>query len=139
MNVPHWIQRPKDPKFNEGEIKSYKFVDDSINTSVVNMCKANLLVEEGHFFKEVVDLRTQGLLQHISTKAKDRGMQINAAKTSLVCISAATSFEARIRLTLDNQTVQGQDNIKIQGVTLDKDCSFKTHVETLQKCIRART
>ena len=103
------------------------------------MRKARLLVENGVFFKEVVDLRTERLLQHISDRARSRGMKINAAKTSLVCISAATSFESRVRLELDGQTVRGQDQMKILGVTLDRDCTFRSHVDNLQRRLRART
>ena len=71
-NVPNWIPRPKDPRFKEDDSNSYKFVDDGVNTSIVNMCRAKLLVEDGLFFKDVVDLRTQNLLQHISDRARAR-------------------------------------------------------------------
>ena len=44
------------------------------------MRKARLLVEDGTFFKEVVDHRTQGLLNHIAGRAEERGMAINEKK-----------------------------------------------------------
>ena len=84
-NVPHWVPRPKDPKFDTGKISSYKFVDDGINTSAVNMRKARRLVEEGQFFKKVIDIHTQNFLKHISDRAEMTGMCINAKKL-LLCV-----------------------------------------------------
>ena len=120
-------------------MKSYKFVDDGVNTSKVNMRKAKLLVEEGIFFKEVVDIRTQRHLKHIATKAEDRGMTINADKTGLMLISAATSFQARVRITLQNELVKGADSMKILGVTLDSDMSFSSHVRNTAAKARAKS
>ena len=66
-------------------------------------------------------------------------MWINAAKTGLMLVSAASSFQARVRIDLDGQTITGQDNMKILGVTLVSDASFKTHVTNLASRLRART
>ena len=138
-NVPHWIQKPKDPIFNEGSIKTLKYVDDEINCNKVNMRKARLLIEDGVFFKEIVDLRTQRLLQHIADCAENRGMVINAKKTGLMLVSAATSFEARVRVQLGNETIKGSDHLKILGVTLDSDATFRSHAEALARRMRSRT
>ena len=138
-NVPHWVPKPKDPLFNYGVLKSYKYVDDNVNTSAVNMRKAKLLVEEGNFFKQVIDTRTQNLLQHVSENAARKGMSINAEKTNLMCVSAATSFKSRVQVTLNGQTIVGQDKMRILGVTLDYDCTFKSHVEDVKNRLRSRT
>ena len=61
-NVPHWIPRPKNPIFHDSPLNTLKYVDDQVNTSVVNMRKAKLLVEEVEFFKEIIDKRTKCLL-----------------------------------------------------------------------------
>ena len=138
-NVPLWYKKPKDPTFVTGQVKTYKFVDDEVNTSKVNMKQARLLVEEETFFKEVVDLRTQGLLQHIADRAKERGMAINASKTNLMLVSAATSFTPRTRVELDGETVRGSDKIKILGITIDSDASFKTHINNISNKLRSKT
>ena len=82
------------------------------------MRQAKLLVEGDLFFKEIVDLRSQGLLEHIAAKAETKGMAINAAKTGLMLVSAASSFEARTRLELGGETVIGQPSMKILGCLL---------------------
>ena len=138
-NVPPWIRRPKDPRYHEGSLNSYKYVDDNINTSKVNMKKAKLLVEDNKFFKEVVDTRTQELLSHVANKAEELGMAINAEKTGLMLVSAATSFEARTRLNLGGQTVLGKESLKVLGVTLEGDLSFQEHVDKIAAKTRSKS
>ena len=138
-NVPHWVPKPKDPLFKQGGINTYKYVDDEVNTSTVNMRRARLLVEDGCFFKEIFNHRTQDLLSHIKTRAEERGMAINANKTGLMKVSAATSFEARVKITLGEQVVHGGETMKLLGVTLDRDGSFRTHAAALARRMRSRT
>ena len=137
-NVPHWIRKPKDPEFHYDSIKTYKYVDDEVNTNKVNMKKSRMLVEDGRFFKEVIDTRTQELLQHIARKAESKGMAINASKTGLMLVSAASSFEPRVWIELDGQTVTGQDHMKLLGVTIDRDASFGTHIERIATKMRPK-
>ena len=66
-------------------------------------------------------------------------MAINAAKTGLMLVSAASSFEAWTRLTLGDETVTGKASMKILGVTLDHDASFKTHITKLSARLRSET
>ena len=138
-NVPHWIRKPKDKIYHDKPIKTYKYVDDQVNTSKVNMRRATLLVNDGVFFKDIVDLKTQALLTHIANKAKAKGMAINAAKTGLMLVSAASSFDPRVRIKLEGETVTGQERMKILGVTVDKDASFRSHVEDLAARMRSKT
>ena len=138
-NVPHWTHKPKDPIFRPTRPKSYKFVDDNVNTSVINMRKAKLLVEEGVFFKDVRDRTTERLLQHVSKKAEEKGMIINSKKTSLMCVSASTSFEPRVRVDLNNETITGSDSLRILGVTLSSDCSYRPHIENIKNKLRSKT
>ena len=49
-----------------------------------------MLERDGLLFKEIIDSKSQCLLEHITSKANERGMAINAEKTGLMLISAAT-------------------------------------------------
>ena len=138
-NVPPWLPKPKDPHFKPGVVKSYKFVDDNVNTSKINMKKAQMLTEDGVYFKEIVDKRTEALLEHVSANALKKGMLINASKTSLICMSAATSFKAKVRVNLEGESVRSTDKLKILGVTLDSDVSFRFHTEKIASKCRAKS
>lgn len=63
------------------------------------MRSASLLTGVDGPFKEIIDKRTEGLLEHIAENA-EKGMRINAKKTSLMCISAATTFKSNVRVTV---------------------------------------
>ena len=138
-NVPPWIKKPKDPAYSQGELKSYKFVDDGVNSNKVNMRQARLLTEDGAFFKEIVDIRTQNHLERVTARAEERGMLINASKTGLMLVSAATSFEARVRVQVGGETIKGSNSLKILGVTIDSDLSFRSHIERIAAKMRAKT
>ena len=138
-NIPPWIRKPKDPVFREGDLSTYKFVDDGVNSNPVNMRKAGLMSIDGEFYREIIDLRTQGLLEHIDARAANNGMAINAKKTSLMCVSASSTFDARVQIELAGQVVNGQENMKILGVTVDRDFSFATHVDNLARRSRQKS
>ena len=138
-NVPPWILKPKYPRIRKSTIKSYKFVDDSINTNSVNMRSAVLLTDETGPFKEVIDKRTEKLLAHVASNAELKGMRIDVAKTSLMCISAASSFSPRVKVSVQGEEIKGMSKLKILGVTLDQDCTFGSHIESLRNKIRKRT
>ena len=136
---PPWVLKPKDPRLKDRGLRSYKFVDDSVNTSPVNMRSALLLEDCSGPFKKVVDIRMESLLCHVAVNATRKGMKINAKKTSLMCVSAATSFRPLVQIQLEDQTITGQEKMKILGVTIDSDCSFRSHIENLKSNIRRCT
>ena len=103
------------------------------------MRRAKLLVENGVFFKDVVDRRSQELLNFIADNANKKVMSINAAKTGLMLVSAASRFEARVQVSLAGQIIHGQDTMKLLGVTIDKDATFRMHIDNLSSRLRLRT
>ena len=97
----------------------------------VNLRRAPLLVEDGIFFRTIRDPGMDGLLAHLARNAADRGMVINEKKTGLICISAATSFDTRVEVVINGQKITGSQSIKVLGLTIDRDYSFKTHTANL--------
>ena len=82
---------------------------------------------------------TRQLLEHVRRNAEKKGLIVNEAKTLLMCISAARSFEARVELSFGGQSIKGSNSLKILGVNLDCDCSFSTHVDLVAKRLRRKT
>ena len=138
-NIPPWVKKPKDPKYVDNEVMNLKFVDDGINVDKIHLRKAELLVEEGCIIKELIAKRTQELLRHISKKATKIGMLINAKKMALMCISAAVTFEPRVRVEIEGTTIKGSDTLKLLGLTIDSNGSFKTHINNLKMKLRKKT
>ena len=82
---------------------------------------------------------TRQLLEHVKKNAEKKGLKVNEQKTGLMCISAARSFQASVTIDYNGQEVKGQETMKVLGVTLDSDCSFRTHVDNVSKKLRSRT
>ena len=138
-NIPPWLRAANEKKWKERPLLSVKFVDDGINAAAINMKEVPMMKEGNLFTKEAQPERTQRLLEHIRLKAKELGLRVNEKKTNLICISAAKSFQANFKIAFGGQTVTGADRIKILGVTVDRDCSFRTHVNNVAKKLRKKT
>lgn len=139
VNAPPWLRKDKDLHFKQAPIQTLKYVDDQLNMSKVNIRCSRLLVEEGEFFRIIKDKRTEDLLTFITNKAEEKGMVINEKKTGLLCVSAATSFKTRAEITLNGQTVMGAGSLKVLGLTIDADCSFRSHMSILKSKLRSNT
>lgn len=102
--------------------------------------RSALLLEDGDGpFKKIEDKRMESLLSHVAGNAVRKGMKINAKKTNLMCVSAATPFRPLVQIQLEDQMTSGQDKMKILGVIIDSDCSFRSHVENVRINLRRRT
>ena len=60
-------------------------------------------------------------------------MLVNESKMSLMCVFTVRSFDARVNITFNGQSVKGKDSPKLLGVTFDKCCSFTTNVKDVGK------
>ena len=98
-----------------------------------------LMLEGDRAFKETHAEKTGRLLEHIRVNAEQQGLMVNEKKTVLMCVSAAKSFEPRVSVTFNGQAVRGVEKMKILGVTLDSDCGFSSHVDSIAKRLRKKT
>ena len=90
-------------------------------------------------FKETPAPGTASLLEHVRSNAERKGLAVNEKKTALMCVSAAKTFKARVKLSFNGQSVSGSDSLKILGVLLDNDCTFASHVQELGRRLRSKT
>ena len=79
-------------------VRCLKYIDDGLLIEKVNMKEVPLLEESDTRFKDVHPAGIQDLFDHTVRWAEERGMQVNAAKTGLICVSGAISFEPRAHL-----------------------------------------
>ena len=99
-----------------------------------------LVDQDGQRFKSVNPSKTQGLFNHIKTSAEDKGMIVNAKKTGLLCVSAASSFRAKAHL-FDDQGGQigSEDRLKVLGFFVDKDAGVWLQVGAICARLRSRS
>ena len=56
-----------------------------------------------------------------------------------MCVSAALSFDTKIEVNIQGESVSGSSSMKILGLTLDSDCTFKSHIASVRSKLRAKT
>ena len=139
-NVPPWLRTPKEKRWEDREPTVKKFIDDGINIDVVNMLAVQTTLEKNKPVKTVHPVKTQALLEHVTKRANQKGMVVNDKKTTIMCVSAATSYEARARVTDRNgENISSNRSMKVLGCVLDSDCTMKGQAESVRKKLRSRT
>ena len=103
------------------------------------MRSARLLVENGRYFKAVNDPNTERLLNYIAANAEAKGMIINKKKTGLMCVSTSRTFDCRLEVAVQGETVRGTKSMNVLGLKLDSDCTFRSHIHALRAKLRSKT
>ena len=92
MNTPPWLRLPKEQNWKERPPFDLKFIDDGVNVTSVNMKKVSMYVNQhGKNIKCIHPVKAQAMMNHITTRAAEKGMVVNGSKTTLMCINAASS------------------------------------------------
>ena len=138
-NIPPWLKGKTEKKWTDKPIMSVKFVDDGINVETINMKEEPMMTEGGQCFKITKAAKTAGLLEHIRHASENKGMKVNEGKTGLMCVSTARSYQAKVKIDFNGQTIVGSDSLKILGVKMTKDCSFGEHINEIGKRLRRKT
>ena len=67
-------------------------------------------------------------------------MVVNGSKTTLMCVTAASSYQASAEICdVAGNKIKSLDTAKFLGVTLDSNCTWATQVNNVQKKIRSRS
>ena len=139
VNSPPWLRKPKEQSWRNRTPVDFKFIDDGVNASAINMKTVAMYEDHGQNVKLAHPVKAEAILGHISARATTRGMKVNGSKTSLMLVTAATSYRARAEIKdTEGTTIKSSKNAKYLGVTLDSDCTFSAHVENVKKRVRSR-
>ena len=105
------------------------------------MKKVSMYVNQhGQNIKCVHPVKAQAMMDHITTRAAEKGMVVNGSKTTLMCINAATSYKTSAKLTdQSGGVIESVNKANYLGVTIDSDCSLTSHVQNIRSKMRART
>ena len=112
----------KFPKVDSGQ-----FADD--NSSWLLATKAPFLGRPilGGPEKAMIDIKTklEPVINHMMTELESHGFKVNVNKTQIIVFNC----NLEVTLTLQNQQVTSQKSVRYLGITLDKNLTFKEHIE----------
>ena len=141
VNVPNWVRQPRDPHWRMHNIVTRKYIDDGLSIEKINMsAQATLIEEDGTVFKCPLAVQSQHLLEHVNVRAGEIGMVVNATKTAIMAVSAATSYEARAFLNdpVSGEPINSKKTLKILGFIIDQDGGISSQLEKVKGTFRRR-
>lgn len=122
---------------------------EALLLTVLKYVDDNLLVEKYCFDGHVIDeegrkmaraIRTQNLFRQISRIAESMGMQVNSAKTLLMCISDSRTYEAAAFIEdARGVRVNSVPAMKILGVHFTNRPDVSAQVDSICRKMRSRT
>ena len=105
-------------------------------------------VHLGHLYKSKIingretryfhSVQAQELFDRVRHVAKEKGMQLNAQKTTLLCLSAATSYDAKTYINCDSDIILSSSKCRLLGFHFDGTPSVGAHVREVLKKVRYR-
>ena len=120
--------------------RKFKFVDDGIILTKVNMQSALIDPSTRKPRRMKHDVRTQNMFRRVVAKAEERGMVVNCAKTRILCISDAITYEpSAFFYDSEGTKLESGGKMKILGFHLDGRPSCHAHVAALQARMRETT
>ena len=139
------VQPPPEPntrtqaKWKSQPARIYKYVDDAIISDWINTVNADVLnLPDGIVVKEKHAVLTQNAFRTVVGKAEWKGMRVNTAKTTMMCVSAGTSFIPRA-FFLDsegNRASSDQTETKLLGFPLPDKPGGSAHIDALRRKFR---
>ena len=128
--IPDELDRKKTGlRWKKMKPKKYKFVDDGMIVSKINMDTAYLTRVGTRSVKTKHDVQSQNLFRRIVARATSRGMVVNNGKTKLLCISDAQTYkpEAFI-LDRDGERLEAGEDLKVLGFHFDSRPTCHVHI-----------
>ena len=113
------------------------FVNDL--PSVVEECTVNLYADDTALYSVHSDpgelsRRVQEDLQRVAEWITRNGLRMNVNKTQLLVLNrkGKQSIADSVQVSVGDSKLQKQDCVKYLGVSIDKDLSWKTHIEQIR-------
>ena len=118
-------------EYREVDTWEIGYVDDINVGEVLN---TNHAISTFSVNKELKEIRSKGcekMFEVIKHNGAEVGMQINPAKTQLLCISANNNAEIRSHICVDGKKLESEKTLKILGFTFGERPSAHYHVDNL--------
>ena len=122
LHLPPWRVEP---------LQVLKIVDDNVVQEKINF---DGVPTDGYSFRTRHAIRTQNLTHGIVHEAKTRGLRVNNAKTTALCISEVKSYIPKAFITdLDGNQIQSGNEMKILGFHFNSDVGMAAQVQAIRR------
>ena len=137
---PNLTSPTTQPTRASGEIKPpimFKYVDDTTTVETLPLEAGARHITTGQPVESYHAAGTEGMADSIVARAEDIGMRVNCKKTQLLCMSGDDGYKTTAEITVDGQTIQSCERMKLLGFTMGTTPGAGEHVEVLKARFRA--
>lgn len=107
-------------------------MDDNLQIEKVHMKEHESFTEGSIIFKNPRALESEKLFNHISERALQKGLKVNASKTNLLVVSASRSYEARAHFyDKEGTRIDSSKTLKALGFTFNSKGDVSTQIANL--------
>ena len=139
-NVPQALSNRIEPTWRKRPVSVIKFVDDNLTDEKLYMKDTQLIESQTEFIKNARAGQSERMFKHISDNAGKAGLKVNTDKTTLLAVSAATSYRAKTHLyDQTNTRIDCSPSLKALGFIFNEESNVDDQVEHLCKRFRLRT
>ena len=116
-----------------------RYIDDGFSLSKINFENSMGFEVNGVQHRVKHAIQSQNVFRHLVRGAEDIGMVVNGQKTTMVCVSGATSYEADgFILDADGERIGCQGSFKALGMRFSDRPTVDAHVEYMERSVRSR-
>ena len=139
-NVPPVLTSRIEPTWRPKRVSVKKFVDDNLSNEKVFMKDIPTIETDEEYYKNARAGQFEKMFRHITNRAEKQGLKVNAEKTSLLAISASTTYRAKTHI-YDNQNkrIDCSETLKALGFIFNQEADVKDQIECLCRRFRSRT
>ena len=124
----------KNARWKERDQATFKYVDDNLQVNRVCMETASRTLENNIPIRDKHGAACQNSFRCIIRRAGNKGMKVNTAKTSMVCISGPQSYEARSHIfNLEGERIGSTGHMKVLGFHFSGTPTVQAHLDILSK------
>ena len=139
VELPHERNDRTEAKWKQTLALLLRYIDDGFSLSKINFENSYGFTVTGILHRVKHAVQSQNVFRHLVRRAEDIGMVVNAKKTTMVCVSDASSFRADAFIyDADQDRLGCQDSFKALGMWFSNKPDVSAQVEAVRRGVRSR-
>ena len=138
-NLPEEPHDRTEAKWRQTLALLLRYIDDGFSLSKINFENSYGFQVTGVFHRCKHAVQSQNVFRHLVRRAEDIGRVVNSGKTTMVCVSDATSYQADAFIyDADQDRIGCQSYFKALGMWFSNRPNVDAQVEAVKRGIRSR-
>ena len=138
-NVPPSLTNRVEPTWRPRPISVRKFVDNNLSNEKLYMKEVPTIETDEEIFRNARAGQSEAMFRHITSRSETQCLKVNTDKTTLLAVSAATSYRTKTHIyDSNNNRIDCSDTLKALSFIFNQEADISDQVESLCKRFRTR-